>query len=94
MSEKNYKSVSTWKLVLILMVVLWLVNGVMAFVYSAHVDWIWTNILVSLIETGVLALLCYSFYLLFFRGKEEKKEKKSKQDDRKSSKDDDESDED
>ena len=71
MSEKNYQKVSNWKLILVLMLIVWMINILMTFVYKSQLNFImftWlTNIFLSLVETIILTLLVYVFYLLFFR---------------------------
>lgn len=71
MSEKNYQKVSNWKLILVLMLIVWMINILMSFVYKSQLNffmftWL-TNIFLSLVETILLTLLVYVFYLLFFR---------------------------
>ena len=71
MSDKNYQKVSNWKIIFVLIIVAWMVNILMSFVYKTQPNffiftWL-TNIFLSLVETVLLALLCYVFYLLFFR---------------------------
>ena len=71
MSENNYQKVSNWKLVLVLMLIVWMMNILMSFVYKSQINffmftWL-TNIFLSLVETILIALLVYVFYLLFFR---------------------------
>ena len=71
MSERNYQKVSNWKLFLVLMIIVWMINILMSFVYKAQINffmftWL-TNIFLSLVETIILTLLVYIFYLLFFR---------------------------
>lgn len=71
MSEKNYQKVSNWKLILVLMLIVWMINILMSFVYKSQLNffmftWL-TNIFLSLVETIILTLLVYVFYLLFFR---------------------------
>ena len=71
MSGENYQKVSNWKIVLVLMIIVWLANIMMSFVYNAQIDffmftWL-TNIFLSFVETILLAFLCYVFYLLFWR---------------------------
>lgn len=73
MSEKNYQKVSNWKLVLVLMLIVWMINILMSFVYKSQINffmftWL-TNIFLSLVETVILTLLVYVFYLLFFKKK-------------------------
>lgn len=73
MSEKNYQKVSNWKIIFVLILVVWMVNILMSFVYKTQPNffmftWL-TNLFLSLVETVLLALLCYVFYLLFFRKK-------------------------
>ena len=71
MSDKNYQKVSNWKIIMILMLVVFMVNVLMSFVYKTQPNffmftWL-TNIFLSLVETVLLALLTYVFYLLFFK---------------------------
>ena len=79
MAEKNVKKVSTWKLLLVLMVVVWMINLVMSFAFMSHptllgLTWL-TGIIISLFQTVIVTLICYFFYVLFFRkGKDEKSE--------------------
>ena len=70
MSDNNPK-VSNWKLVLVLMIIVWLANILMSFVYKSQLNffmftWL-TNIFLALVETILFAFLCYVFYLLFWR---------------------------
>ena len=71
MSERNYQKVSNWKLILVLMIIVWMINILMSFVYKSQLNFFmftWmTNIFLSLVETVILTLLVYVFYLLFFR---------------------------
>ena len=71
MSDKNYPKVSNWKLVLVLMIVVWMANILMSFVYRSQINILWftwlTNIFLSLVETILFAILVYVFYLLFWR---------------------------
>lgn len=71
MSDKNYQKVSNWKLILVLMIIVWMINILMSFVYKSQLNFFmftWmTNIFLSLVETVILTLLVYVFYLLFFR---------------------------
>ena len=77
MSDKNYQKVSNWKIIFVLIIVVWMVNILMSFVYKTQPNffmftWL-TNLFLSLVETILLALLTYVFYLLFFRkGKKDK----------------------
>ena len=71
MSDKNYQKVSNWKIVFVLIIVVWMVNILMSFVYKTQPNffmftWL-TNLFLSLVETILLALLTYVFYLMFFR---------------------------
>ena len=71
MSDKNYQKVSNWKIIMVLMLVVFMVNVLMSFVYKTQPNffmftWL-TNIFLSLVETVLLALLTYVFYLLFFK---------------------------
>ena len=71
MSDKNYQKVSNWKIIFVLIIVVWMVNILMSFVYKTQPNffmftWL-TNLFLSLVETILLALLTYVFYLLFFR---------------------------
>ena len=71
MSDNNSSKVSNWKLVFVLMIIVWLANILMSFVYKAQLDfflytWL-TNIFLSLVETILFAFLFYVFYLLFWR---------------------------
>ena len=73
MSDKNYQKVSNWKIVMVLMLVVFMVNVLMSFVYKTQPNffmftWL-TNIFLSLVETVLLALLTYVFYLLFFKNR-------------------------
>lgn len=73
MSENNYQKVSNWKLILVLMIIVWMINILMSFVYKSQINffmftWL-TNIFLSLVETIILTLLVYVFYLLFFKRK-------------------------
>ena len=78
MSDKNYQKVSNWKIIFVLILVVWMVNVLMSFVYKTQPNffmftWL-TNLFLSFVETVLLALLCYVFYLLFFRKKNRDKE--------------------
>lgn len=78
MSEKNYQKVSNWKLILVLMLIVWMINILMSFVYKSQLNffmftWL-TNIFLSLVETILIALLVYVFYLLFFKRKKDDKD--------------------
>ena len=78
MSDKNYQKVSNWKIVFVLILVVWMVNVLMSFVYKTQPNffmftWL-TNLFLSLVETVLLALLTYVFYLLFFRRKKDKED--------------------
>ena len=77
MSEKDYQKVPNWKIILVLMLVVFMVNVLMSFVYKTQPNffmftWL-TNIFLSLIETILLALLTYVFYLMFFKHKNKDK---------------------
>ena len=78
MSDKNYQKVSNWKIIFVLIIVVWMVNILMSFVYKTQPNffmftWL-TNLFLSLVETVLLALLIYIFYLLFFRKRNKDKE--------------------
>ena len=78
MSDKNYQKVSNWKIIFVLILVVWMVNVLMSFVYKTQPNffmftWL-TNLFLSFVETVLLALLCYVFYLLFFRRRKKDKE--------------------
>ena len=78
MSDKNYQKVSNWKIVFVLIIIVWMVNILMSFVYKTQPNffmftWL-TNLFLSLVETVLLALLIYIFYLLFFRKRNKDKE--------------------
>lgn len=78
MSENNYQKVSNWKLILVLMMIVWMINILMSFVYKSQINffmftWL-TNIFLSLVETIILTLLVYVFYLLFFKRKKDKED--------------------
>ena len=78
MSENNYQKVSNWKLVLVFMLIVWMMNILMSFVYKSQINffmftWL-TNIFLSLVETILIALLVYVFYLLFFKRKKDDKD--------------------
>ena len=78
MSDKNYQKVSNWKIILVLIIVVWMVNILMSFVYKTQPNffmftWL-TNIFLSLVETVLLALLTYVFYLLFFKNRNKRTE--------------------
>jgi uncharacterized protein YacL len=71
MSERNYQKVPVWKIYMILMLVVWMINLLMSFVYKSQIsffmfNWM-TDVFLSLIETLITALLVYIFYLMFFR---------------------------
>ena len=71
MSDNNYQKVSNWKIIFVLIIVVWMVNILMSFVYKTQPNffmftWL-TNLFLSLVETILLALFTYVFYLLFFR---------------------------
>ena len=77
MSDNNPK-VSNWKLIFVLMIIVWMANILMSFVYKYQLNFLWytwlTNIFLSLIETILFAILFYIFYLLFWRkGNKDKK---------------------
>ena len=76
MSDNNPK-VSNWKLIFVLMIIVWMANILMSFVYKYQLNFLFytwlTNIFLSLIETILFAILFYIFYLLFWRkGKKDK----------------------
>ena len=78
MSDKNYQKVSNWKIIFVLIIIVWMVNILMSFVYKTQPNffmftWL-TNLFLSLVETILLALLTYVFYLLFFRRRNKDKE--------------------
>ena len=78
MSDKNYQKVSNWKIIMVLMLVVFMVNVLMSFVYKTQPNffmftWL-TNIFLSLVETVLLALLTYVFYLLFFKNRNKRME--------------------
>ena len=78
MSDKNYQKVSNWKIIMVLMFVVFMVNVLMSFVYKTQPNffmftWL-TNIFLSLVETVLLALLTYVFYLLFFKNRNKRTE--------------------
>ena len=78
MSDKNYQKVSNWKIILVLIIVVWMVNILMSFVYKKQPNffmftWL-TNLFLSLVETVLLALLTYVFYLLFFKNRNKRTE--------------------
>ena len=78
MSDKNYQKVSNWKIIFVLILVVWMVNVLMSFVYKTQPNffmftWL-TNIFLSLVETVLLALLTYVFYLLFFKNRNKRTE--------------------
>ena len=77
MSDNNPK-VSNWKLIFVLMIIVWMANILMSFVYKYQLNFLFytwlTNIFLSLIETILFAILFYIFYLLFWRkGNKDKK---------------------
>lgn len=67
----NSPKVSNWKLFFVLMLIVWMANILMSFVYKYQLNFLWftwlTNIFLSLIETILFAILFYIFYLLFWR---------------------------
>ncbi len=71
MSDNNNPKVSNWKLFFVLMLIVWMANILMSFVYKYQLNFLWftwlTNIFLSLIETILFAILFYIFYLLFWR---------------------------
>lgn len=73
MSGNNYQKVSNWKIILVLMVIVWMFNIMMSFVYKSQINFFmftWmTNVFLSLVETLLLAILCWFFYLMFFKNK-------------------------
>ena len=78
MSDKNYQKVSNWKIIMVLMFVVFMVNVLMSFVYKTQPNffmftWL-TNIFLSSVETVLLALLTYVFYLLFFKNRNKRTE--------------------
>ena len=75
MSEKNYQKVSNWKIFFVLILVVWMINLLMSFVYRSQINifmftWL-TDVFLSLVETVILTILVYVFYLLFFRKRKE-----------------------
>lgn len=76
MSENNYQRVSNWKIVLVLMIIVWMFNILMSFVYKSQINFFmftWmTNLFLSLVETILLALLCWVFYLMFFKKRKDR----------------------
>ena len=73
MSENNYHKVSSWKLILVLMLIVWMINVLMSFVYKTQPNffmftWL-TNIFLCLVS-----IICYVFYLLFFKHRNRDKE--------------------
>ena len=77
MSDNNPK-VSNWKLIFVLMIIVWMANILMSFVYRYQLNFLFytwlTNIFLSLIETILFAILFYIFYLLFWRKKRKDKD--------------------
>ena len=71
MSDKDYQKVSNWKLIFVLMIIVWLANILLSFVYKSQINLMWftwlTNIFLSLVETILFAILFYVFYLLFWK---------------------------
>ena len=78
MSDNNNPKVSNWKLFFVLMLIVWMANILMSFVYKYQLNFLWytwlTNIFLSLVETVLLALLTYVFYLLFFKNRNKRTE--------------------
>ena len=78
MSDNNNPKVSNWKLFFVLMLIVWMANILMSFVYKYQLNFLWytwlTNIFLSLIETILFAILFYIFYLLFWRRRKKDKE--------------------
>ena len=74
MANNNTKTVQTWKLLLVLLIVIWLINvGVSAYLlrpFFFSILFLKCTIL-GLIQTGLIAFICYIFYVLFFKHKEE-----------------------
>ena len=85
MSDKNYPKVSNWKLVLVLMIIVWMANILMSFVYRSQINFLWftwlTNIFLSFVETILFAILFYVFYLLFWRHRDKDKDEEPKNND-------------
>jgi predicted membrane protein len=78
MSENNYHKVSSWKLILVLMLIVWMINVLMSFVYKTQPNffmftWL-TNIFLCFVETVLVSIICYVFYLLFFKHRNRDKE--------------------
>ena len=78
MSDNDSPKVSNWKLFFVLMLIVWMANILMSFVYKYQLNFLWytwlTNIFLSLIETILFAILFYIFYLLFWRRRRKDKE--------------------
>ena len=78
MSDNDSPKVSNWKLFFVLMLIVWMANILMSFVYKYQLNFLWytwlTNIFLSLIETILFAILFYIFYLLFWRRRRNDKE--------------------
>ena len=78
MSDNNNPKVSNWKLIFVLMIIVWLANILMSFVYKSQINFMWftwlTNIFLSLVETILFAILFYVFYLLFWKRRNRDKE--------------------
>ena len=78
MSDNNYQKVSNWKIIFVLIIIVWMINILMSFVYKTQPNffmftWL-TNLFLSLVETVLLALLTYVFYLLFFKNRNKRTE--------------------
>ena len=73
MSDKNYQKVPNWKLIFVLMIIVWLANILMSFVYRSEWNFLWftwlRDVFLSLVETILFAILVYVFYLLFWKNR-------------------------
>ena len=78
MSETKYYRTPGWKIVLVFMIVIYLLNVVMMFVYQQN--FALTNILIwAIIEAVVTTVLFVVFFWLFARRKEENAEMKARE---------------
>ena len=71
MAEKNVKKVQTWKLLLVLVFIVWLINFMMSFTLMSNpimLGFVWlTGFVISLFQTALVGLIGYFFYALFFK---------------------------
>lgn len=76
MSTIKYYRTPSWKIVVVFLIVIYLFNVVMMFVYQQN--FALTNILIwAILEAGITTILFLVFFWLFSRRKEEEAEIKS-----------------